>query len=91
MALGAKTWGERETRARDNGILVHSTGEDGGYSKTWMPGIEFQIVEGGTGDLLVVPGPEKGLSLSSRSCRARPRGKSISMCRASRSRWTPGA
>ncbi len=52
-------WGEathapRVDAARDSGVLVHSTGEDGGYSGTWMHSIEVQMIEGGTGDLLVV-------------------------------------
>ena len=51
---GTKTWEPRVKNARDNGILVHSTGMDGGYDGTWMHGIECQIIEGGTGDLLVV-------------------------------------
>ena len=51
---GTKTWEPRVKNARDNGILVHSTGKDGGYDGTWMHGIECQIIEGGTGDLLVV-------------------------------------
>ena len=51
---GTKTWEPRVKNARDNGILVHSTGKDGGYDDTWMHGIECQIIEGGTGDLLVV-------------------------------------
>jgi hypothetical protein len=51
---GTKTWGERADRARDSGILVHSTGPDGAYSGTWMHSIECQIIEGGTGDVLVV-------------------------------------
>ena len=51
---GEKTWGERVDRARDSGILIHSTGEDGAYSGTWMHSIECQIIEGGTGDVLVV-------------------------------------
>lgn len=59
------TWGDetfepRTDRARDSGILVHSQGEDGGYSGTWMHGIECQIIEGGTGDFLAVgDGSEK--------------------------------
>jgi dienelactone hydrolase len=61
---GPRTFGDRAKKARDNGILVHSTGEDGGYSNTWMPGIECQIIEGGTGDLLVVPDEAKSLSMS---------------------------
>jgi len=51
---GEKTWGERADRARDSGILIHSIGEDGAYSGTWMHSIECQIIEGGTGDVLVV-------------------------------------
>ncbi len=51
---GQKTWEPRLQNARDNGILIHSVGDDGGYNGTWMHGIECQIIEGGTGDLLVV-------------------------------------
>lgn len=51
---GAKTWGDRADRARDSGILLHSNGPDGAYSGTWMYSIECQIIEGGTGDVLVV-------------------------------------
>lgn len=51
---GDKTWGDREKAARDSGILIHSIGEDGAYSGVWMHGIEVQMIEGGTGDLLVV-------------------------------------
>ena len=48
------THAPRVDNARDNGILVHSQGEDGGYSGIWMHSIECQIIEGGTGDFLVV-------------------------------------
>ena len=51
---GEKTWAPREEKARDSGILLHSIGEDGGYSGTWMHSIECQIIEGGTGDIIVV-------------------------------------
>ncbi|HRE51591.1 MAG TPA: DUF1080 domain-containing protein [Flavitalea sp.] len=51
---GPQTFPPREHKARDNGILVHSQGEDGGYSGIWMHSIECQIIEGGTGDILVV-------------------------------------
>jgi hypothetical protein len=44
----------RADRARDNGVLLHSTGPDGGYRGIWMCSIECQIIEGGTGDFLVV-------------------------------------
>ncbi len=51
---GPTTYAPREDRARDGGILVHSVGSDGDYSGTWMYSIECQIIEGGTGDFLVV-------------------------------------
>lgn len=52
-------WGEityppRVDKARDSGVLLHSTGADGGYAGIWMHSIECQVIEGGTGDLLVV-------------------------------------
>ncbi|GLU52831.1 hypothetical protein Dfri01_22920 [Dyadobacter frigoris] len=51
---GEKTYEPRADRARDNGVLLHSTGADGGYHGIWMYSIECQIIEGGTGDFLVV-------------------------------------
>ncbi|WP_133792943.1 PVC-type heme-binding CxxCH protein [Prosthecobacter fusiformis] len=51
---GAKTWGKRVDRARDNGILVHAYGPHGAYGDTWMASIEAQIIEGGIGDILVL-------------------------------------
>lgn len=51
---GTKTFSPRVRNARDNGILLHSTGIDGGYSGIWMHSIECQIIEGGIGDILVV-------------------------------------
>ncbi|MBM3853853.1 MAG: DUF1080 domain-containing protein [Verrucomicrobia bacterium] len=61
---GDVTWKPRENRARDSGILLHSQGEDGNYAKNfkspWLRSIEFQIIEGGTGDLLVLNGYDRG-------------------------------
>ncbi|MGB4400427.1 MAG: DUF1080 domain-containing protein [Daejeonella sp.] len=51
---GDATYAPRLDRARDNGILVHSIGEDGAKDGIWMYSIEAQIIEGGTGDILVV-------------------------------------
>jgi len=51
---GGKTDGNRRDKARDSGLLLHSTGKDGGFSGIWMHSIECQIIEGGTGDILVV-------------------------------------
>ena len=62
---GTKTYEPRTDRARDNGVLVHSNGEDGGYSGTWMHSIECQIIEGGTGDFLVVGDGSDKFSLTS--------------------------
>lgn len=62
---GEKTWGSRADKARDCGVLIHSQGIDGGYSGVWMHSIEVQLIEGGTGDLLVVGDGTDKFSLSS--------------------------
>jgi hypothetical protein len=51
---GGKTWGKRESKARDNGVLLHGYGPHGAFSNTWMASIECQIIEGGVGDILVL-------------------------------------
>ena len=51
---GEQTWGNRENAARDNGILLHAYGPHGAFGGTWMASIEAQIIEGGTGDVLVL-------------------------------------
>ena len=51
---GTRTWGERKNKALDSGVLVHCIGPDGNYSDTWMASIESQIIEGGTGDFIVI-------------------------------------
>jgi dienelactone hydrolase len=61
---GEATFAPREDAARDSGILVNSRGEDGGYSGTWMHGIECQMIEGGTGDLLVVGDGSENFALT---------------------------
>lgn len=68
---GTRTWGRRKDSARDSGVLVHCTGPDGAYGGVWMASIEAQIIEGGIGDFIVVPGKDaRGeqipLSLSAR-------------------------
>jgi putative membrane-bound dehydrogenase-like protein len=50
------TMGSRENKARDNGVLVHGHGPEGSVGGTWLASIEAQIIEGGTGDILVLPG-----------------------------------
>ena len=50
---GTQTHPPRKDRARDSGILFHFTGPD----KVWPQSIEFQLFEGGTGDLILVGAP----------------------------------
>src|SRR5690349_14824217 len=49
---GEETWAPRKENARDSGILVHGSGRD----QVWPKAIEAQMIEGGTGDILVVSG-----------------------------------
>ncbi|MCP4642108.1 MAG: DUF1080 domain-containing protein [bacterium] len=51
---GDETFAPRIDRARDSGILLHSVGEDGAFGGVWMNSIECQVIEGGTGDFIVV-------------------------------------
>lgn len=56
---GDRTWHDREKASRDSGLLIHSNGIDGGYGGIWMPSLEVQIIEGGVGDFVPVPGPDE--------------------------------
>ena len=56
---GEKTYAPRKLNTRDSGILLHCVGPDGAVSGHWMESIECQIIEGGTGDLLMVGGQNK--------------------------------
>src|SRR6202051_3025897 len=49
---GEGTYGSREGKARDSGILYNVQGEQ----KVWPQSIEFQITEGGTGDFWMTDG-----------------------------------
>jgi len=51
---GETTFAPRTDKVRDSGILLHSRGEDGGSDGIWMHSIECQIIEGGTGNFIVV-------------------------------------
>jgi len=61
---GDLTYSPRADKARDSGLLLHSVGEDGASSQTWMYSIECQIIEGGTGDFIVVGDGSKNFSLT---------------------------
>lgn len=52
-------WGGRLGRARDSGVFVHATGPDGNSEDgrgAFMAGIECQVMEGATGDFLLIRG-----------------------------------
>jgi hypothetical protein len=57
---GGVTWGDRAARARDSGVLLHAQGRPGNtrsdFNGPWLRSIEFQIIEGGVGDIIVVAG-----------------------------------
>lgn len=60
---GAVTWGSRKDRTRDSGILLHCQLPEGNansdFNSPWMKSVEFQIIEGGTGDIILVRGYTK--------------------------------
>ncbi|MBX7167868.1 MAG: DUF1080 domain-containing protein [Pirellulales bacterium] len=56
---GPRTWAPREKASRDSGIMYHALGPDGATG-VWMASLEYQIIEGGTGDLLAVPATFEG-------------------------------
>jgi len=62
---GALTFDPRLDKARDSGVLLHSIGEDGAASGIWMNSIECQVIEGGTGDIIVVGDGSDRFSVSS--------------------------
>lgn len=53
---GKETWPPREKKAMDSGILLHCVGEDGAAGGVWMESVECQMIEGGTGDFILVKG-----------------------------------
>jgi hypothetical protein len=56
FSWGKETHPPRLENARDAGILYHMEGPD----KIWPRSLEFQIIEGGTGDVLFVGGASAG-------------------------------
>jgi hypothetical protein len=61
---GEKTYPPREKAARDSGILIHCQGDDGTIAGAWMPSIECQMIEGGTGDLIIISNKEHPMSIT---------------------------
>ena len=61
---GLATWGQRKASARNSGVLLHCQGEDGNYKDDfkgpWIVSVEYEILEGRTGDIVLVSGYERG-------------------------------
>lgn len=57
---GLLTWQPRRDKTRDGGVLFHCQGEAGNNEPTlrgaYMHSVEYQLIEGGTGDLILVRG-----------------------------------
>jgi hypothetical protein len=57
---GDVTWGDRKARTKDSGVLFHGQGRLGNtardFNGPWVRSIEYQIIEGGVGDIIVVTG-----------------------------------
>ncbi|MBI5775266.1 MAG: DUF1080 domain-containing protein [Verrucomicrobia bacterium] len=60
---GAAKWPPRENKPRNSGIIVAATGED----KEWMKGIECQIAEGATGDVVLHGGAQMTVGREAKS------------------------
>jgi hypothetical protein len=83
---GQKTWGKRESRSRDSGILVHCFGPQGAVGGNWMASIEAQIIEGGVGDILVLAPKLADGTVLEASLSAE-----VGLDRDKEKVWTPGA
>lgn len=62
---GKRTFAHRKTKARDSGLLLHSKGENGAIGGSWMYSIECNIIEGGTGDFIVIGDKSSNFSITS--------------------------
>lgn len=51
---GAKRWAPRATLPPNNGLLYHTHGRPGDVFGTWQPSVEFEIMKGSTGMLVMV-------------------------------------
>lgn len=50
-----ETFAGRTDRARDGGVLLHITGENGAFHGTWPACLQAQLLEGGSGDMIALP------------------------------------
>lgn len=51
---GKRTWAPRETEPPNNGLLYHTHGSPGEVFGTWRPSVEFEIMKGSTGMIVMV-------------------------------------
>ncbi|TFI60108.1 DUF1080 domain-containing protein [Sphingomonas parva] len=51
---GERTWAPRKTAPQNNGLLYHSHGAAGEVFGTWRPSVEFEIMKGSTGMIVMV-------------------------------------
>lgn len=61
---GEDTWPPRQGLARNAGLFVHAFGSEGDWNGLVLPGLQAQILEGGTGDLLLLDGPSMSMTAS---------------------------
>ncbi len=80
---GSKVWPPREKTARDSGLILHSTGPDGAVAKSWLEGIQCNMLEGATGDISITgANPKYGFKAQAEE---RPAGKKTGLY------WKDGA
>lgn len=53
---GEQTWAPRLGNARSAGLLIHGHGSEGGWNGVLLPSVQAQLMEGSTGDLLLLQG-----------------------------------
>jgi hypothetical protein len=76
-AWGGKVWPPREKTARDSGLLLHSTGLDGAAGKSWLNGIQCNLLEGATGDISITGTDPKYVFRA--QAEERPAGKKVGL------------
>jgi hypothetical protein len=83
---GAKTWAPRAKLPQNNGLLYHTHGQPGTVWGTWSPSIEFEIMRGSSGMIVMVGTAVRGKapvavdpSLIEPHLRYRPGGREVDM------------
>ncbi len=56
---GGKVWPGRDKNARDCGLIMHATGKEGAVGKSWLEGVQCNMIEGGTADISITGGNKK--------------------------------